>query len=68
MGKVRQWTTRHLAFAERAQLINSMVFGLYSYWASIFIILQDVIDRINTICRNFLWGGQAKYKRSPLIA
>ncbi|KAJ8423588.1 hypothetical protein Cgig2_009242 [Carnegiea gigantea] len=68
MGKMRQWSTRNLSFAGRALLINTVVFGMYGFWASIFILPQEVITRINQLCRNFLWGGTADYKRPPLIS
>ena len=41
---------------------------MHSYWASILILLQEVLDQINSICQNFLWGGAADYMKSPLIA
>ena len=68
MGKMRQWSTRNLSFAGRALLINTVVFGMYGFWASIFILPQEVITRITQLCRNFLWGGTADYKRPPPIS
>jgi len=41
---------------------------MYSYWASIFILPQTVIDQISNICRNFFWGGVLEYTKSPYIA
>jgi len=63
--KVRIWTTKHLFFAGRALLINTTVFGMINYWASIFILPNSVIESLTQICRNFLWGGQ-KNTRRPL--
>ena len=37
-GRMKQWSTRNLSFAGRAQLINIVVFGMYGFWASIFIL------------------------------
>jgi len=68
VGKVRLWSTRSISFARQAQLINSLIFRMYSYWASIMILPQEVIDQINTICRSYLRGAPADYKRSPLIS
>ena len=36
-GKMRQWSTRNLSFVGRALLINTVVFGMCGFWASIFI-------------------------------
>ncbi|KAJ8424315.1 hypothetical protein Cgig2_020746 [Carnegiea gigantea] len=68
MGKIRLWATKSIFFAGRAQLLNSIVFGMISYWASIFILPQEVIDQLNQICRNYLWGGKAEYQKSPYIS
>jgi len=57
IGKMKQRYTRNLSFAGRAQLINTVVFGMYGFWISIFILPQEVIDKLNQPCRNFLWGG-----------
>ncbi|KAJ8420343.1 LOW QUALITY PROTEIN: hypothetical protein Cgig2_012108 [Carnegiea gigantea] len=67
-GKIRLWATKSISFASRARLLNSVVFGMFSYWASIFILPQEVIDLLNKICRNYLWGGTAEYHKSPYIS
>ncbi|KAJ8429749.1 hypothetical protein Cgig2_031567 [Carnegiea gigantea] len=68
MGKVRLWSTRSLSLVGRAQLLNTVVFGMYNFWAMIFILPQEVIDQINQISRNYLWSGNVKYKRAPYIS
>jgi len=62
MGRIRLWATKSIPFAGRAQLLNSVVFGTISYWASIFILPQEVIDQLNQISRNYLWGGRESIK------
>ena len=52
----------------RAQLLSSVIFGMYNFWASIFILSQEVIDQVNQLCRNYLWGGAAEFKRPPFIS
>jgi len=68
LGKMRQWSTRNLSFAGRALLINIVGFGMYGSWASILILPQEIITKINQLCRNFLWGGIADYKKPPPIS
>ncbi|KAJ8425349.1 hypothetical protein Cgig2_027212 [Carnegiea gigantea] len=58
MVKFRLWSTKNISFIGRAQLINSVVFGMYSYWPSIWILLEEKLPV----------KGQANYKQSPLIA
>ena len=68
MAKVHIWTSRNISFAGRARLINSVIFGMYTYWASIFLLPAEVTEKITKICRNFLWSGTAGYKKSPYIS
>jgi len=30
-GKIKQWSTRSLSFVGRAQLINTVIFGMYGF-------------------------------------
>lgn len=57
LAKVHFWGTRNISFAGRAMLINSVVFGVLTYWASVFIMPNEVLTQITKLCRNFLWGG-----------
>jgi len=50
--------SRNLSFASIAVLINGVIFGMFSYWASIFLLPKEVVDQITNICRNYLWGAQ----------
>lgn len=68
MRKVILWSTRSPSFAGRAQLFNTVVFGMYNFWATIFILPQEVIDQINQISRNYLWSGNVECKRAPYIS
>ncbi|KAJ8435318.1 LOW QUALITY PROTEIN: hypothetical protein Cgig2_026410 [Carnegiea gigantea] len=54
MAKVQISTTRNISCAGRARLINSVIFGMYTYWASIFLLPTEVTDKITGICRNYL--------------
>ncbi|KAJ8432379.1 LOW QUALITY PROTEIN: hypothetical protein Cgig2_021913 [Carnegiea gigantea] len=38
LGKIRLWSTKSISFTGRAQLLNSIIFGMYNYWAKIFIL------------------------------
>ncbi|XP_062118295.1 uncharacterized protein LOC133831906 [Humulus lupulus] len=55
--KIQNWVSRHLSFAGRIQLINSVLLGLRNYWMSIFIFPQSIVKDIENICRGFLWGS-----------
>ncbi|XP_074265867.1 uncharacterized protein LOC141588319 [Silene latifolia] len=66
--RIRGLGARKLSYAGRLILINSVLNTLHNYWASIFLIPKGVISRIEMICRNFLWTGDAEYHRVPLVA
>ncbi|XP_062104897.1 uncharacterized protein LOC133816384 [Humulus lupulus] len=54
--KLHTWSSRHLSFVGRAQLINSVLLGIRSFWMSIFLLPKSVIYEIDHLCRRFLWG------------
>ncbi|XP_062089258.1 uncharacterized protein LOC133795819 [Humulus lupulus] len=55
-NRLHSWSSRHLSFAGRSQLIHSVLLGIRTYWMSIFLLPQRVIQEIDRLCRNFLWG------------
>ncbi|KAL2897532.1 hypothetical protein RDABS01_039315 [Bienertia sinuspersici] len=67
-AKLRTWGTRSLSYAGRAQLVNSVLLNLHTYWASIFILPKKVIDGVINACRNYLWDGKTVSNKPPLIA
>ena len=56
VGKIRLWATNNISFASKAQLLNSVIFGMFNYWATIFVLPQEVIDQMNQVHRNYQWG------------
>jgi hypothetical protein len=56
-SKVRHWTCRTLSYAGRVQLINSVLFSIQVYWASLFLLPGQVIKNVEQIMRSFLWSG-----------
>ena len=49
-------------------LINNVIFGMFNYWASIFLLPQSVLEKITSICRNYLWGETEDHTRIPHIS
>ncbi|XP_062115077.1 uncharacterized protein LOC133829254 [Humulus lupulus] len=56
-ARLHVWASRHLSFAGRTQLIFSVLLGIRNYWMQIFMLPISVIQEIDRICRNFLWGA-----------
>uniref|UniRef100_A0A803PQU7 Reverse transcriptase domain-containing protein n=1 Tax=Cannabis sativa TaxID=3483 RepID=A0A803PQU7_CANSA len=54
--RLHTWSSRHLSFAGKAQLIHSVLLGLRNYWMSIFVLPHSVTKEVEKLCRDFLWG------------
>jgi len=66
--RVHIWATWNLSFAGRAMLINGVIFGMFNYWASMFLLPQNVLEKITAICRNYQWGGTDDHTKVPPIS
>ncbi|XP_074317080.1 uncharacterized protein LOC141653264 [Silene latifolia] len=66
--RIRNLGARKLSYAGRLTLVQSVLMSLHNYWAGIFILPTGVINKIEAICRHFLWDGGVDYLRSPLVS
>lgn len=57
-GRIKLWKSRSLSYAGRLRLIQSVIFGIFNFWASIFLIPKGVTNTIITMCRDYLWGKE----------
>ncbi|XP_021733058.1 uncharacterized protein LOC110699854 [Chenopodium quinoa] len=67
MANITCWTSRSLSYAARVILINSVLISFHSYWAQCLLLPKGVIDRINKLCRAFLWDGSVSLSKAPPI-
>jgi hypothetical protein len=44
-------------YARRVQLINSVLFSIKVYWASLFLLPGQIIKNVEQIMKSFLWSG-----------
>ncbi|XP_048502717.1 uncharacterized protein LOC125498533 [Beta vulgaris subsp. vulgaris] len=58
INRIKIWSSRHLSYAARVQLINSVLMSLHTYWGQIIVIPKGVIKKIMEVCRAFLWSGE----------
>lgn len=65
---ITSWGVRHLSFVGRVQLISSVIFGIRSYWMSVFCSPASVVKDIDKLCRNFLWGDKDDKRKMHNIA
>ncbi|XP_062112946.1 uncharacterized protein LOC133824095 [Humulus lupulus] len=65
--KLHHWSSRHLSFAGKAQLIHSVLLGIRAFWMSIFLLPKSVLTEIDHICRKFLWGTSSRNENRSKI-
>ena len=66
--KITTWASRHISYAGRLVLVNSVLFGIFNFWAQVFMLPQAVIDKVTQLCRNFIWGGEGGCRRVPYVS
>ncbi|XP_062089662.1 uncharacterized protein LOC133796198 [Humulus lupulus] len=62
------WSSRHLSYAGKVQLITSVLLGLRNYWMNIFLLPQSVIKEVEKLCMWFLWGHNGSKSNFHLTA
>ncbi|KAK9735282.1 hypothetical protein RND81_04G196200 [Saponaria officinalis] len=66
-GKIKHWSTNLLSYVGKVQLLNSVIFGLESFWCASFLLPKGIIDDIDKLCRGFLWGYSAGGRRMVFL-
>jgi hypothetical protein len=56
--RIDSWLSRHLSFAGRLQLINSILVSLQTFWARVFILPMKIVRLIEQKLNRFLWCGK----------
>jgi len=49
-------------------LINAVLMGIYGFWAFICVLCKELIKQVPALCKNYLWGADYEYKKSPYVA
>ena len=68
MARINSWTARKLSYASRAQLVQTVLFGVQAYWAQLFIFPAKIAKLIESMCRSYLWSGAGQITKKALIA
>lgn len=66
--RFRGWAVKSLSFADRAQLIASLIYGTVNFWMSTFMISSGCIQKIESICSSFLWSGNIESGRGAKVS
>lgn len=57
-SRIKTWSSKHLSFAARVQLVNAVLMSIQVYWAQVMVLPKHVLKKMNNICRAFLWFGK----------
>ena len=68
LGRIQSWTTKSLSYAGRVQLAISVMHGIHTYWASIFIIPKQILKEVDDVIRKFVWTGTEMKKTGAKVA
>ncbi|XP_020249444.1 uncharacterized protein LOC109826834 [Asparagus officinalis] len=55
-------------FGGRLQVIKSEILGVQNYWTTNFVLPVKVTQKIDELCRKFLWGKSDTTFRIPLVS
>ncbi|CAK8530494.1 unnamed protein product [Lathyrus sativus] len=68
LSRITHWSSRLLSYAGRLQLIKSVLYAITTYWMQCIWFPKTVINKINAICRSFLWSGGNNISRKSPVA
>lgn len=68
LARISGWTVRHLSFAGRLQLIQSIIYGIMNFWGSVFPLPKGCHDKLEQICTAFLWNGDTSHARGAKVS
>lgn len=54
---IDHWTCKFLSTSGRLQLLNTVLFGIQSYWSAYLFLSKGILNRAKSLLANFLWGG-----------
>lgn len=67
-SKLSCWTTKHLSYAGRIQLLKSVIMHMQNYWCLALLLPQKAINEIESICNRFLWSGKIDKRAMTMVA
>ncbi|XP_074271506.1 uncharacterized protein LOC141595438 [Silene latifolia] len=67
VDRIRSLGAKNLSYAGRLVLVSSVLSTMHNYWAPMFVLPKGVLQRVDNICRNFLWEGSSEYGKVPSV-
>ncbi|XP_074315270.1 uncharacterized protein LOC141651455 [Silene latifolia] len=66
--RIRGWNKKKISYTGRLTLVKAVLSTIHTYWSQLFVLPAGVMERIQALCRNFLWEGGEDYTKAPLVA
>lgn len=60
--------SRQLSYAGRLQIINVVLFSIYNFWGTVFILPQSVLKVVDKQCRDYLRGKTEERRKITVVA
>lgn len=67
-ARVTHWTSTKLSIAGRVQLVTSVIHGMHSYWAQVFVLPRRIISMVEQVCNAFIWSLDKQKGSKPRVA
>lgn len=68
VARAKIWTVKHLSYAGRLQLVQTILLSLQYFQCQIFILPKKVIKEIQSFFRIFPWTGNIDPSKKALVA
>ncbi|CAN1182863.1 LINE-1 retrotransposable element ORF2 protein [Linum perenne] len=65
-SRVTDWKAKHLSYAGKRQLIETVIGGTMQYWMSHFVLPSGLIKDVERLCNDFLWGRTESHSRAKV--
>ncbi|RZC29668.1 putative ribonuclease H protein [Glycine soja] len=66
-AKLSKWNHKNLSMGGKVTLIKFVLNALPIYLLSFFKIPQRIVDKLLSLQRNFMWGGNQDHKKIPSV-
>ncbi|XP_058727119.1 uncharacterized protein LOC131598546 [Vicia villosa] len=68
MNRITHWTAKLLSYSGRLLLVRSVLMAITQYWMQCLPLPQFVINKIESMCRTFVWTGNISASRKSPVA
>lgn len=66
--RISSWSVRHLSYASRLQLIQSVIYSLINFWAAVFPLPKKFLEELERLCSSYLWKGEIGSARDAKVS